>query len=215
MDCHFCQILKDRGGEHPEDHILAESQSFYAKPGLGHFVNGYTLVNSKQHVTSFSFLPVDQLAELEVFSVEIARRLELVYGAQPLGFEHGEVGGRFHPGCCFEHAHLHLLPLPDRIGDSLSLDFIATRLGSLGELRSFSCRSIPYLLLRRRNGEVVVFNVDRNLPSQFLRREFCSRLGKQHQWDWAVFPFREEILKFTKLYHESAERLGWTYFVPT
>src|SRR5215218_6653053 len=110
MNCHFCDLVVESNRKFPEDHILAESRSFYVKPGLGHFAEGYTLINSKCHLKSFSYFPEEELKELSKVVSIVRDRLKIIYGCNVVVFEHGEVNGQHHPGCCLDHAHLHLIP---------------------------------------------------------------------------------------------------------
>lgn len=208
-DCHFCDIQLHRERLLPEDEVLAESRRFYIKPALGHFCDGYCLINAKRHVTSFSFLDGESLHELTLVLTATVARLQSIYGRMSIAFEHGEVGGRFHPGCCFEHAHLHVIPLPPEVSDRVAFDFRVESLGRLEELVKYSETRTPYLLYFDRHGQARVYLVDRNLPSQFLRREICQRLETPDVWDWGVFPFRERIEKFSRLYHAAAVQEGW------
>lgn len=118
-----------------------------------------------------------------------------------------------HPGCCLEHAHLHILPLPDSVDDDLGLGFKEERLDHFEELGGYASRSISYLLYLNREDHLLAYHVDENLPSQFLRREFCQRLGALDHWDWAVFPFRDAILRFLERYSTEAAEKGWNSYL--
>jgi ATP adenylyltransferase len=209
MSCHFCDLVVEENRKLPEDYFLAESRSFYVKPGLGHFAEGYTLINSKCHLKSFSYFTEEELAELSKVVSVISARLREIYKCRVVAFEHGEVNGEYHPGCCLEHAHLHLLPLPEHIDDKLSLSFHRNNIHWLSELARYSIDEISYLLYVDRNDEISVYHIDTNLPSQFLRREFCRRFEMNDYWDWAVFPFRDSIGCFLERYASESAVRGW------
>ena len=209
MNCHFCDLTVEENRKLPEDYLLAESRSFYVKPGLGHFTEGYTLINSKRHVKSFSYLTEEELEELSRVVSVISSRLKEIYKYNVVAFEHGEVNGKHHPGCCLEHAHLHLIPLPEHVDDGMSLCFKRDDIFELSELGKYSVDGISYLLYVDRSGEIAVYNIDTDLPSQFLRREFCQRLGMVDYWDWAVFPFRDSIGCFLARYISESAMRGW------
>ena len=67
MDCLFCSIQEMSNPSNPEDEIIDESENFYAKAALGHFVFGYTLIISKDHFLSFAHVPERLFPELEAF----------------------------------------------------------------------------------------------------------------------------------------------------
>jgi len=209
-DCLFCSLASDPAArKNPEDQILIESRSFYVKPGLGHFTEGYILVNSRAHRRSLSFLTREELAELDQLKAEILERLAVLYGRGIVAFEHGEVNPKHHPGCCLEHAHLHILPLPDSVSDELVLPFESDTITSLTDLSYFADQNISYLYYENRARGMFVYRITESLPSQFLRREFCARLGIPDSWDWAVFPFRKEISVFTEKYKTKAAQHRW------
>jgi ATP adenylyltransferase len=209
MDCHFCDLMVEKNRELPEDSFLAESRSFYVKPGLGHFIEGYTLINSKRHVKSFSCLSEARLEELSKVVSVVRDRLKAIYGCNVVVFEHGDVNEQHHPGCCLDHAHLHLIPLPGHIDDGLRLSFLKDKLCELRELGVYSISEISYILYIDRSAEISVYRVDNNLPSQFLRREFCRRFGMTDYWDWAVFPFRDSIGRYLARYASESETRAW------
>ncbi|MFZ0771140.1 MAG: hypothetical protein WCA49_20860 [Candidatus Sulfotelmatobacter sp.] len=75
MDCLFCSIQEISNPSNPEDEILDESENFYAKAALGHFVFGYTLIISKEHLPSFAYVPEHLFPELEGFRNNVLDKL--------------------------------------------------------------------------------------------------------------------------------------------
>ena len=212
MNCLFCDLAVGPNlRRNPEDQFLAESPSFYVKPALGHFATGYVLINSRRHVPSAAFLTEHELVELELVKGVVAQRLEQIYHHKVIVFEHGEVNEDHHPGCCFEHAHLHVVPLPEVIDDALDLDFHKVEVAKLVELTKLADDNTSYLLYEMRNGCRHAFEVPSNLPSQFMRRKVCQKLGMDYEWDWAVSPFRDRINEFLGSYRSYAISNGWSY----
>src|SRR5918992_1647622 len=212
MACLFCDLAHHpEARKNPEDQVLSESRFFYVKPGLGHFADGYLLINAKRHVRSLAYLPSEALAELDSVKNIFRQRIQSLLGCEVVFFEHGEVNPNHHPGCCLEHAHLHLLPLPEPVSDTLNLSFAQNGLKSLTELQRYAGNNTSYLFYEDRQGTMRAYHIDENLPSQFLRQEFSKRLGKHERWDWAVFPFREEIVRFSDLYKLGAQSNQWSF----
>jgi len=212
MSCLFCDLAHNpEARKNPEDQVLAESQFFYVKPALGHFACGYLLINAKDHLRSLAYLSTEALAELNVVKNIFRLRIESLLDCDVILFEHGEVNPNHHPGCCLEHAHLHLLPLPKSVSDIINLSFPKSEIASLAELQPYAANNISYLFYEDRQGTMHVYHIAENLPSQFLRQEFSRRLGKHEQWDWAVFPFREEIIRFSDLYERKAQAKNWNF----
>lgn len=211
MSCLFCDLAQTPYTRvNPEDQVMAESPFFYVKPGLGHFREGYLLINSRIHARSLSYLNRDVLRELQEVKRIMASRLRDLLGNEVVFFEHGEVNPKHHPGCCLEHAHLHILPLPEGADETMELTFSREKLKDLTDLRDYATRNTSYLYYENREG-MFAYCVGENLPSQFLRRMFCQRLGVEDQWDWAVFPFRDKISSFLETYQKHAQLRQWQY----
>lgn len=210
MTCQFCAIAQNAVDKPQlEDTVIAESASFFAKPGLGHFSRGYSLICTRQHVRSFSLLPTGQLAELEYVTRIVRARLEHLYDCKVVVFEHGGCSS-LPAGSCVDHAHLHLLPLPTGTPASVSLRarFVPTlRLEQLASLRG---QSYLYIDSGDRKG---AYTLSEPLPSQYARRVFCERLGISDYWDWGVFLFRDRIADFMNSYWRMSQSAGWETFI--
>jgi len=203
MSCIFCEIAIDTGArKNPEDQILDTRSSFYAKPALGHFVEGYTLLISKIHYLTFSEMTAGDLSDLEEYEDVWIKTLKAMYRTSVIAFEHGEVNPSHHAGCCIEHAHLHLLPLPQDISEELKVQFAWTNIQDFTHLSKCKQEKESYLFYESPTGVKFVFSVNRYLPSQFLRRVICEKMGRPGDWDWRDRPFREQLDQFVKSYHE-------------
>ncbi len=200
MDCLFCSIQETSNPPNPEDEIIDESENFYAKAALGHFVFGYTLIISKEHLLSFAHLPEYLFPELEAFRDNILDKLHNICRNPISIMEHGAINRCRRGGACIDHAHLHLMPLALDLFPILSKRFSFGELESIHELRRFKETQTPYLYYQREGlrGHGVMLAQD--VPSQLLRRIACQSLDQPELWDWRVKPLRDVLKQFTGEY---------------
>lgn len=204
MDCLFCSIQEISNPSNPEDEIIDESENFYAKAALGHFVFGYTLIISKEHFPSFAYLPGHLFSELEDFRESVTNKLHDV-SAHPISImEHGAMSRCQRGGSCIDHAHLHLMPLPVDLYPLLSERFPFGELESIIDLRGFKNPQIPYLYYQREGLRSHAVQLSYEVPSQLLRRIACQALGTPELWDWRNQPLREPLQQFTSEYKRLA-----------
>lgn len=216
MTCPFCMAYsgnRSKIGE-PEDTLLVECEDFFAKPGLGHFLPGYTLICSKQHVASMSSLSPLQLDKLEIFRDVVSRRLQIMYGGATVAFEHGTSLGTG-SGACIDHAHLHILPLPFNIERQIVLQQPSRTVERLRDLALFASGSQSYFYNHNELDGGVVFTLTKPLYSQYARRMYCERASDPDVWDWAIFPFQDRIEAFLELYWSTAGSQSWPKYLST
>lgn len=204
MDCLFCFIQDISNLSNPEDEILEESENFYAKAALGHFVFGYTLIVSKEHLLSFAHLPEELFPELEAFRDKVFDKLHNICQHPISIMEHGAISRCQRGGACIDHAHLHLMPLATDLYPILSTRFSFIELGCTSELRRFQDTQIPYLYYQREGLRGHGVKLAQDVPSQLLRRIACESLGEPELWDWRVKPLRDVLQQFTSEYKRLA-----------
>ena len=200
MSCLFCLVAEGSAADLPENQVIDQSEHFYAKAALGHFVSGYTLVVPKDHWICYAEVPLELYAELDGFIHHVKRRLRAVTGKSTMTFEHGPMNRNHSAGACIEHAHLHLLPVSNALLKPLKAMFDFKRLQSRSQIVQHQGRRTQYVYMET-PAEVHCFaEVKKILPSQFIRRVACSSLGFPHLWDWRKSPLREELLEFVGNY---------------
>lgn len=204
MDCLFCSIQEMSNPSNPEDEIIDESENFYAKAALGHFVFGYTLIISKDHLLSFANLPEHLFAELEAFRDSVLEKLHTICQHPINIMEHGAISRCRRGGACIDHAHLHLMPLAADLYPLLSKKFSFDELGSIRELRRFKDAQIPYLYYQREGFRGHGVQLSQEVPSQLLRRIACQAMGQPELWDWRDKPLRDPLQQFTSEYKRLA-----------
>jgi diadenosine tetraphosphate (Ap4A) HIT family hydrolase len=188
----------------PEDEIIDESENFYAKPALGHFVFGYTLIISKDHYHSFAYVPEHLFPELEAFRDNVLDKLHNLCQHPISIMEHGALSRCQRGGSCIDHAHLHLMPLAADLYPTLSERFPFGELGSISEVRRFKDAQIPYLYYQREGLRSHGVGLPQDVPSQMLRRMACQALGQPDLWDWRNTPLRDPLQRFTSEYKRLA-----------
>jgi diadenosine tetraphosphate (Ap4A) HIT family hydrolase len=204
MDCLFCSIQEISNPSNPEDEIFDESENFYAKAALGHFVFGYTLIISKEHFPSFAFVPEDLFPELEVFRNSVLDKLHNICQLPTTIMEHGALNRCQRGGACIDHAHLHLMPLAADLYPVLSKRFSFGELGSISEVRRFKDAQVPYLYYQREGLRSYGVGLSQDVPSQMLRQIACQALGTPELWDWRNRPLRDVLQRFTSEYKRLA-----------
>ena len=182
----------------PENAIIVANNHALAKPALGQFVDGYTLIVAREHFRAFGEMSYAELGFVEELKVHMCSTLRLLYGKPVVIFEHG-CGPKPNQrgGSCIDHAHLHLVPAAVSLKDDLAGRFRAKRLSTLADLSRRDTMAGPYLYLETGDGERFSFELDSEIPSQFMRRLICRNIGRPDLWDWRIHPFRERIAEFT------------------
>jgi len=204
MDCLFCSIQEISNPSNPEDEIIDESDNFYAKAALGHFVFGYTLIISKEHFLSYAYLPEHLFPELEGFRDNVLDKLHNICQHPITILEHGAINRCQRGGACIDHAHLHLMPLAADLYPTLSERFSFSELPSISEMRRFQDAQIPYLYYQREGLRGHGAQLLQDVPSQLLRRIACQALGEPELWDWRERPLRDVLQRFTSEYKSLA-----------
>jgi diadenosine tetraphosphate (Ap4A) HIT family hydrolase len=204
MDCLFCSIQEISNPSNPEDEIIDESENFYAKAALGHFLFGYTLIISKEHLLSYAYLPEHLFPELEAFRDSIIDKLHKICQHPITIVEHGAMNRCQRGGSCIDHAHLHLMPLAADLYPILSERFSFGELGSISEVRRFKDAQTSYLYYQREGLRSHAVELLQDVPSQLLRRIACQALGEPELWDWRVTPLRDVLQQFKNEYKRLA-----------
>jgi diadenosine tetraphosphate (Ap4A) HIT family hydrolase len=204
MDCLFCSIPDMSNPSNPEDEIIDESENFYAKAALGHFVFGYTLIISKEHFLSYAYVPEDLFPELEAFRDNVLEKLHNICPHPITILEHGAINRCQRGGSCIDHAHLHLMPLAPDLYPILSERFSFDELESISELRRFKDEQISYLYYQREGHRSHAVQLSQDVPSQLLRQIACQALGEPELWDWRATPLREPLQRFKSEYQHLA-----------
>lgn len=186
-DCEFCS--PSRRSEWFNRPIAMDEDRAFAVPSLGSFMPGYLLAVPVAHVTASCRIPAEGKARFAAFVYKLASQLTSLYGTQVTIFEHGACLSNSKPqSACVDHAHVHLVPgnydlsteAPSQVYKHESfMEFLEMK------------QSDSYLMLQDPAGPILSF--DDKPTSQFFRRIIAQRLGIPDYWDYAMFPFTENI----------------------
>lgn len=174
-----------------------ESDRFRAVLGLGPIGTGYTLIATRDHVTSMLDLDAAEAAELDEFTAAVRERLAEL-GGPAVVCEHGRIApclapaARRHEPHCL---HAHRLVFPGQV--ALDLRSAAPRL----RVVDFECfadaRKIEwpgqYVYAEQPDGRCQVGLVEGPLPRQFLRAVVANEQGWPELADWRRHPRREAV----------------------
>jgi diadenosine tetraphosphate (Ap4A) HIT family hydrolase len=186
-DCEFCS--QSGRFEWFNTPLAIDKDYAIAVPSVGSFVPGYILVVPAVHVTASCRIPADHKARLASFTNDLASQLASKYREKITIFEHGACDSRLQPqSACVNHAHLHLVP-----GSYDLISEAPEQVHKYSSLEEFleEEREEPYLMLQDPGGPLLSF-ADQPVP-QFFRRVVARRLGMADFWDYAAFPFYENI----------------------
>jgi diadenosine tetraphosphate (Ap4A) HIT family hydrolase len=188
----------------PEDEVIDESENFYAKAALGHFVFGYTLIIPKEHFLSYAYVPEHLFPELEAFRDSVLDKLHNICQHPITTLEHGAINRCQRGGSCIDHAHLHLMPLSPDLYPLLSERFSFGELESMSEVRRFNDAQVSYLYYQREGLRSHAVQLSQDVPSQLLRQLACQALGEPELWDWRARPLRDVLQRFKSEYKSLA-----------
>jgi diadenosine tetraphosphate (Ap4A) HIT family hydrolase len=197
-ECRLCRIINNNfENNNIHNNILYESAHFVWLPGLGAFIEGYSLVVSKSHILNSGSLPDFLLEELEIILSFAKARIQHIYGIIPIICEHGSMGKNNYAGSCIDHHHLHIFPvqmfqIPDIIKANLTNHKI---IKSLKELRAYQKKQLSYIFIMDSNEHKHVFDA-KILSRQYLRQVVAVESGYINDWDWRARPFHNNIISF-------------------
>ena len=146
--------------------------------------------------TRLADLPVAPHPALSSCVRFVLERLSEQFGPDLYLFEHGVTSGGV--ACGIDHAHLHVLPHPPEIVESVErqteVDFPTHRRGSLIDAISIRAleRDQSYLLHGSNIGSIQISFSDQ-IPSQYMRR-LVAVTRRRPDWDWKLLSGRAEFL---------------------
>ncbi len=205
--CKFCHLI-DQTKDNPSsqlrglplwDRPLHISSHFVVFPGLGHLMEGYMLVVSREHILSMGELSHAGWDDFQRVTNKVKQILEPEFGPIVL-FEHGSTKGGPASGSSITHAHIHAVPASQAFLESVirSLPFTKVHARTFAHASSVAQKS--YLLIDAGDGKCFGCHPDTDLPSQYLRRHLAHSVGKEGCWDWHYYPFDEcALLTFKRL----------------
>lgn len=209
--CAFCAQIAGRrehnalasllGSGWSQRPLLVETETSVVMPSIGALAPGHALVSPKRHVRSAAMCEGHEQAELTAlieYTAALIGRLSL----HPVHiFEHGS--SVTHDGrvaCSVEHAHVHVIPAPVDILDSLPAVASWARMRKdRGELLTLTSGD-EYLFYESPTGERLVATTRVGFPSQVLRQVFAKALDLDFEWNWRREPAVDRVRATVELF---------------
>jgi diadenosine tetraphosphate (Ap4A) HIT family hydrolase len=173
--------------------IVARTERFVAVPTLGQLFEGSVLVLPITHVETCAALDNDEREEMLGLIESMISRARS--NGNPVVFEHGATsanGG----GCGIYHAHLHVVPLPEKTSADLLFPEASEVCANLRQAWRALQGSTHYLLLGDADC-VRSRDLDERpgvFASQFFRRRIAERFSLSQPWDWRSYTQVEPAL---------------------
>ena len=200
-DCEFCAEFQTDGPARfrfmyrgvAASRIVASTAHFVAVPTLGQLFEGSLLILPTAHVETCAGLENHARSEMLGLLDEILIRCA-AFGS-PIFFEHGATAAN-DGGCGLYHAHLHVVPLPAKVGPDLLFPEASNVDTDLEVAWAALTETDNYLLIGDK--ESVRFRdlqVDPGrFPSQFFRRRLAEHFELDRPWDWRSYSQVEPAL---------------------
>lgn len=174
-------------------------------PTIGQIFAGSLLVLPVEHWERFSDLPDQDLEDLPAFLDRLMQSSLGTNSQNVVMFEHGAQSTSL-GGCGIYHAHIHIVPVPDRVEwQEVLPEGLATPafVPAIRQLRS----SAEYLIFRDTQGEIAYSECSENFTygSQYFRRVLAQHFGVSSPWDWRTYTESEKSLVDTILHFEDAD----------
>ena len=201
--CEFCEELADstasrfRGIYGPDisSRIVARQGAFVAMPTIGQLMMGSLLALPVPHFETLAQMPQNMRSEFGRFVGQLARRIKSL--GEPVFLEHGAeswTGG----GCGVYHAHMHIVPVPERIGAAEVLPRVSGIARSLPAAWSRLQRTGEYLVFQDAHSQVAFLDLSRQrtpeVASQHFRRVLVERFRLAKDADWRAYTSHEPLL---------------------
>lgn len=180
-ECVFCDVLIEPKTAF-DISVPLDDTEVSLKPALGMLMPGYLLTVTNDHMTSFANMDRGKLAEIDESLTKTERELESIFSSY-YRLEHGSDNVTFcGSGGCIDHAHQHLVPADEDVGEYISKQLAWERLDTFEDLTDFKGK--PYIYLGRQGVHYVVSEPE--LPGQWGRRQI-GKVREIEHWDWAAY----------------------------
>lgn len=194
FDCRLCVEIRDFetslfSQTYPDvldRNAFFETKYLQVMIPVGPFCEGHLLIALKEHKWSYGHVSRDILLDLVPLASKVTDFIEAQYG-RAIIFEHGPMSRLRRGGCCLEHAHMNVLPVPESFNvlatASKFLNFIPT---DIYQLKTFVERDEPYIFFQSQEEGSFAAPAPEG-TNQFFRKLLVSEmLGSE--WDWRTNP---------------------------
>lgn len=165
--------------------IIWMNESFTLIPSIGPLNEGHILIVPNNHISSFHYLNVQQISELEILKNAIRNYNFEKFNQDTEFFEHGTGTINNYCGSCVAHAHLHALPVPSSINKYLT----ELKLWKIDKDYIYDNQNVEngYLSVEDVDGQLWYNNKDL-YPSQVLRKYYYKYIFSKEKWNWRTNP---------------------------
>jgi diadenosine tetraphosphate (Ap4A) HIT family hydrolase len=189
--------------------FLWSGDDLYLTAGPGTLMPGYMILAPKRHAMRFTDLGVAALREGTTVIERVRRRLEGHLPFNYMIFEHGPGRSGLPGAACVDHAHIHLLPVPDHgaIHRHLQRHFSYARTPSLAGAAGATRPGEPYILVS--DGAGYRLYDAPFVQRQLIRRLAAAQLGAAERWDWRSNPEPNNFWETVRLWraaHDGDDR---------
>jgi diadenosine tetraphosphate (Ap4A) HIT family hydrolase len=189
--CEFCKEFANPT-QRP-NRVLWEGGNFNLLPSIGSLTPGYLLLMPKFHIRSFADLnPADLQSALSI--AEAARQVISGRFGPTILAEHGPGRPGETSAACCDHAHWHLIPCdPHKVSQEYERAAgVPAALTTIRELSKWGGQ--PYVFLSPLRHVYWTWPYSDHFSSQFVRRICAKIMGLADYYDWAIFPFTENMI---------------------
>jgi len=163
--------------------LVLVTENFCVMPSIGPLTEGHLLILPKEHYLSYAHIPIVRYNELGQIKSATKLLLQEVYHC-PVFFEHGPMSETLRGGCCYDHAHIHAIPLKIDIEDEFhGFGFTPRKIDKLEGLIQQKDRNMPYLFFENQYGEKFVCDAP-IVESQFIRKLLAIKAEKRENIFW-------------------------------
>lgn len=191
-DCLVCRIVEKRPIR-PE-HILYETENFFAIPGLGAFFDGYIMICPKRHIMSFAELDEFEFEEFLQVLEDLKFILKSIYKKEIFVFEcgSGRNGGGKH-STSIVHAHIHLAPTNMPVLKCVQNSGIHPGLICPTDLCNYG--EYPYMLyIDQTDNWYIASDPNSYYPRQHPRQVIADYMGlEKGQYNWRIYPHEDKL----------------------
>lgn len=185
-------LQRSIGGPY-ERRVLDEVDDAFCVPSLGPLGHAHVLVCPVRHVQALTALTDWEIGAVDDLAGRVRSRMREIYGSNVIAFEHGGCFSDRPLTACIEHAHLHLVALPESTEVELPQGHRWENCGtSLKDVKSVAKGSAEYLMVSSAEGKAFVAT-DGPFQSQLMRRVIAEALGGDQSWNWRIHPRPLEV----------------------
>lgn len=204
--CEFCIEFSHKGNSR---RIIMETENFTVVPSVGSLTIPHLLVVPRMHTLSFAALSPDLACEAFTLCEKVRQFLAGSCDANIIVAEHGaglrldddlnlcsELGAS-----CLDHAHLHLISVPDAAGVLADYEAVGGPASIVGPPEHVLqvIGTNPYISLSVSPGAWSLWPATERFGRQFIRRVVAGRLGST-DWNWRTHPHPERLAATMRMF---------------